>query len=65
MKNNAVQKHNIKSILFIKVLWTHISCNTKKSSFWQKQQEQIVNRFNQPQQGNALSKQRNVFQKFC
>ena len=55
MKNNAVQEHNIKSILFIKVLWTHISCNTEKSSFWQKQQEQIVNRFNQPQQGNALS----------
>ena len=31
------QKHNIKSILFIKVLWTHISCNTKNSSFRQKQ----------------------------
>ena len=34
---SAKQKHNIRSILFIKVLWTHISCNTKNSSFRQKQ----------------------------
>ena len=48
------QKHNMKSILFIKVLWTLISCNTKNSSFRQKQQWQIVNPVNQLQQGNAL-----------
>ena len=44
------QNQNIKSILLSKFFWTHISCNTKNSSFRQKRQQQIVNCFHQPQQ---------------
>ena len=41
--------------MFIKVFWTHISCNTEKFIQTKATETETVNRFNQPQRGNALS----------